>query len=214
MTCETSINVEAKRQKFLDQEWLLWRCVVTAVNVLYLDNEPFYTQNITWQYGDILWRGCASNRCGYARSPSDGNSAIEVWYNTQRFTTVDTINTFFGTKLNGIKFSVEDTYCRDNDGFFEVIVPLGQNQKNLETDNSLNLKQNAIDTQSQAIGDLTKAFHELIGKFASLERELDDVKQDFTDFRAAECKDRERECEELVGKIRAERGDGQNDSEL
>ena len=61
------------------------------------------------------------------------------------------------------------------------------------------------DSQGKAIGDMTRAFHELVGKFASLERELDDVKQDFTDFRAAECKDRERECEELMGKIREER---------
>ena len=60
---------------------------------------------------------------------------------------------------------------------------------------------------------MTRAFHELVGKFASLERELDDVKQDFTDFRAAECKDRERECEELMGKITADRGEN-DDSEL
>ena len=68
-----------------------------------------------------------------------------------------------------------------------------------------NLLEFSLYEKSQAIGDMTRAFHELVGKFASLERELDDVKQDFTDFRAAECKDRERECEELMGKIREER---------
>ena len=213
MTCETSINVEAQRHSFLDQEWLLWRCDVKYVNILYLDNHLFYAQNITLQYGEILWSRCP--RCSYPRSLGEGpNTEIEIWFGGQRFIPLNTINTLYGKGLNDIKFSIQDDFCSDNNGFFEVIVTLGQKSKNLEIDNNLKTQHATNDAQSQAIGDMTKAFHELFGKFASLERQLDEVQGDFRDFRAAECKGRERECEELMGNIRAKREDGQNDSEL
>ena len=66
-----------------------------------------------------------------------------------------------------------------------------------------------LDSQSQAIDDMSKAFHELIGKFAALERQQDKMQEDFSDFKSYMCTGKERECEELIGRINAEREDGE-----
>ena len=71
------------------------------------------------------------------------------------------------------------------------------------------------DSQGKAIGDMTRAFHEIYGKFAALERQLDGVQEDFNEFKSYMCTGKERECEELIGRIRDQKGEvAGNDNEL
>ena len=190
-----------------DQEWIYWKCDAKFNNILYKEGKPLVTDNLSFMLGQNSWTAWSHDPAKF-HAAMCSQFPIIAQLGSNLLSTCATFNKIINTdSLSSVKFSVNDgPGCQDNEGFFEIVVPLGHNK--IITD----LQENA-NSQSKAISDMSKAFHELIGKFAALERQLDGVQEDFSDFKSYMCTGKERECEELLGEIKNGRGED-NDNEL
>ena len=200
--CAEEKVAEAKYVNMWDQKWAVWECDAKFNNVLYKNGKPLVVDNLSFMLGYNSWSAWDNDPYRW-HSPICNDFPIIARIGDSQFSICNLFNSIRADTSNSIKFSVGEDYCVNNSGFFEILMPIGKN-----TDIENNSK--TIVDLTNTIVDMTKAFHGLFGKFSSLEREQDGMQKDFSDFKSAMCVGRERDCEELIGKIRAEREDGDN----
>ena len=238
-------KVDAQTFRFMDQEWAIWKCDTRFNNVLHIDDKPYLTKFLVWEYGEIAYQA-SGHRLDTTPNSVFGDISIVVHFSGKTLSPRTLSYSAYSEEESKVKVKINDEGVGDNGGFFEIMIQLKTslefNQNNydfvVESTSIINNAQmirqllsygginrvveakhiqshvnhaHKLDHLTQAIDNMSKAFHELIGKFVALERQQDIMQEEFSDFKSYMCTGKERECEELMGRIRAERDDRDGD---
>ena len=185
--CPQENRVDAQYINMWGQEWIYWKCDAKFKNILYQDNKPIQVKDFNYMLNQgsyTLWSHQEDAK--WYQSLCNLYPIVGV-FGDQMHTTCNTFNTFNSNAFTTVAFSVSRHYehCLHNRGHFEILLTKGHAK-------TISDIQESVGSQSKAIDDVSKAFHELIGKFAALERQQDKMQEDFSDFKSYMCTGKER----------------------